>query len=698
MGFLVGVDIGGTFTDCAIVDDGGAVTLGKTPSTPADPAAGFFNAVADGAERLGLPLAELLSRTTGLVHGTTVGTNAIVAETGVRVGILTTRGHRDALHIMDGYGRTAGLTIEELAYIPGTDKPRPIVPRERIFEVTERINAAGEVVVALNEEEVRDAIAALVADGVEAIGVAFLWSFVNPDHEQRAKRLVEALAPGVFIGGSSELVPRIGEYSRTATLAMNCYIGPLMERYVERLRSRAEELGLRGGLRFSQCGGGTGTPESVKRAPIHTVQSGPAVGVVGSAYLGRQMGYPNIITADMGGTTFDVGLVEDGEPVTASTSILRQYELYLPTVDIQSVGAGGGSIAWIDGVGGLRVGPASAGAQPGPACYGLGGADATVTDADVVLGIINPGYFLGGRLRLDAGAARAAIARLADQLGLGVLETAAGISQIVDARMANQVRRMVVNRGRDPRDFVLFAFGGGGPTHASTFAREVGVPTVVVPMGDVASVWSALGAATSNIVYYFDQTVNLDAPFDADAVGATLARLERAADDRLARDGVPESDRRFLPSAFLKFGGQVFETEVALPTAGGDPWDLIDRFHRRYDEIYGIGTGFRGAGVTMTGLRVKAVGETPKPRLCALPEEGATPSSAARAPARPVYWFELGRQIPTPVYRGEQLLPGNAVDGPAIIEVPDTTVTVRPGDVARVDGYRNLILQLGPAR
>ena len=696
--YLVGIDIGGTFTDCAVVRADGEIFIGKSATTPHDLTEGFFGALEDVAQRLGLSASQLLGQTERLVHGTTQGTNALVARSGARVGLIATKGHGEAILVMNGGGRTAGLSVESMLDLPATDKPEPLVPRSRIVEVTERVDVAGQVIVPLDLAEAERAIQSLLDDKVEAIGICFLWSFLHPAHELAVKDLVRRLAPGVHVTASCELAPQPGEYPRMATVAMNAYTGPILSRYIERLEARVAQAGLARGVLFGQCSGAVLTSAVAKAAPILTLQSGPATGVAGTAYLGPVMGYPNVVTADMGGTTFDVGLVVDGQALMQEGTVFEQYELHLPMIDVQSVGAGGGSIAWVDEISGtLKVGPKSAGASPGPVCYGQGGTAPTVTDADLVMGVLDPLNFLGGRVKLDAAAAHAAVGKIAERLGVDVYRAAAGISQIVDSRMADLIRRMTLYKGYDPRDFVLFAFGGGGPTHAGLYADELGIGKVVVPLAEASSVWSALGAACCDLSHLLKHPEQLGEPFDVARLNALFAGLEAEARRRLDADGVAAADqavRRFIQ---MKFTAQVFELEVELPPgelAAAQATHLGDQFIKAYEQRYGKGTAYRKAGIWITGLRMRAIGRSLKPRLARRRLGARSPAAAARKPGRGVYWQESGRMENTPIYLGTALIPGNEVAGPAVIEFPSATIVVRPRQHANMDEFGNIILNL----
>ncbi len=699
MPYIIGIDTGGTFTDCVVMDPQGRITTAKASSTPDDFSEGVMESLRLAGERLGLTTEALLRDTDRLALGTTVGTNAMLQRRGARVGLITTRGHRDVIHIMRGARGVPGLNNVQVLHFPESGKPDPIVPKPLIAEVSERVDCKGEVVVELNEEEAECAIRALVARGVESIAICFLWSFKRAGHERRVKAMAEQLAPNVFVCCSADLIPRWGEYERTVATVLNAYLGPVMSRYLGRLETRAQESGLRYPLQVMQCGGGViPAAESARRAFL-TLDSGPVAGVLASQYLGGIIGHKHIIATDMGGTSFDVGLVWDGEPVASYQSVVHQYEYFVPRIDIRSIGSGGGSIVWFDEASGtMRVGPISAGAQPGPACYGRGGAQPTVTDADLVLGYIDPGNFLGGRLRLDPERARQSLEPIATRLGLGLVETAAGAARVVEHQMADLIRKATVQKGYDPRDCVVFAYGGAGPMHAGVYARELGAQSVVVPLGGVCSLWSALGAASADLLHIYEAVDIQSSPWDPARVMQRFAELEERGRAQLGADGIDPSHGRLARSADIRYKGQINEVEV--PVAAGALHEaalarLVSDFHRRYETVYGQGAGFHEAHVEIVTYRVRASAVSAKPRVVAAPEADRAPSPEAQAPSRPVYWAELGDFDKTPVLRGDRLVAGNVVPGPAIIQVPDTTIVVHPFQTARIDPYGNVLIDLG---
>jgi N-methylhydantoinase A len=695
MGYYCGVDIGGTFTDCVIMDESGTVTLAKASSTPPDFSQGFMAAVEEAARRAGLGVEELLSQTDLLLHGTTVGTNVLVQMRGARTGLITTRGHRDALIMMRSFGRSAGLPIERLLHVSRHRKPEPIVPPAFIKEVSERIDWAGDVFLELNEDEARQAIRELLDDGVEAIAISFLWGFVNPDHERRVKAMVQEMAPEVFVSCAHELIAKPGEYERTAAAAINCFIGPVTSTYVRRLDEATTAKGYAQPLLIMQAAGGVVPAPQAAESPLFTIGSGPVGGVTGAAFLADMLGHRDVIACDMGGTSFDVGLIHEGVALTATDTVINQYTFFMPRLLIESIGSGGGSIIWLDeGSGTMRVGPESAGALPGPACYGRGGDRPTTSDANVVLGRYNPDNFLGGRMTLDAEAAHRAMATVAGPMGMTEVEAAAGAVRIVESEMADLMRQMTLEQGLDPRGFVIYAYGGAGGAHAANFARELGCDRVVVPLGDLASTWSALGVMSADVLHVYEKAQLMAAPFEAGALNAVFDELEERAREQLASEGFTGDRVEIRRFADMKFNLQIHQVEVPVPggtLTGEQAAAQVDAFVTRYEQIYGAGSAFTGAGVQAGVFRVSARGKVRTPSLVRGTSGAATVTPSGR---RDVHWEGTGFQ-PTDIFHGEALSPGATVTGPAIVEMAETTIVVPPGDSGTVDPYGSFVITIG---
>src|SRR3954463_5341211 len=599
MSYLVGIDIGGTFTDFAVGERAGKLLTTKVPSTPQDFSRGMMDALGAGAQALGLSLDRFCRDIDFLSHGTTVGTNTIIQKRGAKVGLITTRGHEDAIHIMRGSRGYGGRDIRKVVHFPETSKPQPIVPKRLIRGVSERVDCFGEIIVSLNEKETEVAIRELVAEGVQAIAICFLWSFRNPAHEQRVKALVEKISKDIFVTCSVDIAPKWGEYERVTATALNAYLGPVMSGYLERLDNSLINLGYKHGLQIAQCGGGTVPVARAGEAPLLTLDSGPVAGVTASMFLGAAMGEKHIITTDMGGTSFDVSIIYDGKPAYSFVSNTDQYEYFLPKVDLQAIGAGGGSLARVQAeTRTMTVGPDSAGAFPGPVCYSRGGTIPTVTDAQLVLGYLDPENFAGGRMKLDHAAATNAIEALGKEIGMSAMECAAGACRIVELHMADVIRKVTVEKGFDPRDFVLFAFGGAGPAHAGVFARELGIKKVIIPQRKAASTWCAFGAAAADVLHIFEHTEITPTPVPAKRINDALAALEKNAKAIMAAEGISADRQRFEFSLDVRHKGQINEVEIVLPAArlsSGFEISLRKSFVARYEKLYGRGSALAGA-------------------------------------------------------------------------------------------------------
>jgi N-methylhydantoinase A len=647
------------------------------------------------AEALGRPMSELLAASERVSHGTTIGTNLVVERKGARTGLLTTVGHVDVLSMMRGGGRTAGLPFEQVFSVHQTNKPEPLVPRERIGAVYERVDRRGEIVAPLDEARARQTLADLVAEhDLEALAICLLWSFRNPVHERRLAEIAREVAPDLFISLSCDVSPQLGEYERTVATVINAYIGPASARYLRTTSARLADQGLRNPFLIMQANGGVIPVPAAERTPLITLDSGPAGGLSGATALAQSAGLRHVIATDMGGTSFDVGLVVDGRPVIAETCVLSQYSYRAPHLDVRSIACGGGSIAWVEPhTRSLRVGPHSAGSAPGPVAYGRGGRRPTVTDADVVLGLIRADGFLDGRMPLDAAGARAAIAELGEQLGLSPERTAAGILQVNNAAAANLIRQRTIQQGLDPRDFAIYAFGGAGPVHAWGYAQELGVKTVVIPLGNGASTLSAFGIAASDVVLFFDDACEFHLPLDAAALNGALKALEARALDAARVQGLDPAALVTERIGFLRYRGQYFQS-LALPLPDADAADFNDAlrqmFNAEYARLHGEGALVMLQDVELFSLRVRLT--LP---LAARTGSGTPPGDSPRARSRrPVFWPGGTDWVDTDVWDGAQLRPGDVVPGPAIIELAHTTVAVAPGQSLAADRLGNLVLTL----
>lgn len=692
MTYRIAVDIGGTFTDCVVVDEDGLRTVSKALTRYGALEDGVLEAVEVNAEQLGLSLQEILARAEMFVHGTTQATNALLTHTGVRVGLITTKGHEDVLRIGRVYSKMAGLAERDLVHSSRLEKPLALVAQHLIIGINERVDCDGDVLTSLRDDEVIAAIQTLVAADVEAIAVSFLWSFANDVHERRVQELLAEHAPGVFASISHEVAAVLGEYERTCTTAVNAYVGPKVITYLELLESKLHAEGLVPSLLVMQASGGLTSVKDAARRPIVTLDSGPTGGILGCQTLGELYNEGNVICTDVGGTSFDVGLVLNGEIPLDAEPVVAQYSLRLPKVLVESIGSGGGSIAWIDEGGLLRVGPQSAGSRPGPACYGLGGGDATVTDADLVLGYLDGDAFLGGRMRLDRDLALKALAKLGAHFQMEPEEVAIGIFRIINSQMADLIRKLTIEQGHDPRNCVLAAYGGAGPTHAAFYGTDIGSKAIVIPARSTA--FSAEGMLTCDVTHTVDASNTVSSPLSTDdlaAITTTLDGLERRVIDQFHEEG--ETDDNLETARFLgiRFRQQVQTLNVPVdsgPMSAEAGATIVTRFTERYQQVYGEGALLLGGGIEIDLHRVIGKRLVSRPPMQAV-EAGGTDASATIKSERPVF-FEGQGYTPTVVYRGESLRPGNVVDGPAIIERMGDSVVVPPGYGAVVDDYLSL--------
>jgi N-methylhydantoinase A len=691
MTWAIGVDIGGTFTDCVGIDPEGRLHHAKAISThDTDVSEGVLDALDQLAQATGQSATELLSQTARLGHGTTIGTNLLVERRGAKVGLITTAGHRDALTMMRGAGRTAGIPIDRVFDVRSTSKPEPLVARAAIAEIHERVAADGAVIAPLDEDRARETLKALLDGGeLEGIAITLLWSFRNDAHEQRLAELVRELAPDAFVSLSSHTAPRQGEYERTVAAVINSYVGPASIAYLDRLVTRLHETGFDGRLLVMQCNGGVADVEHARTSPIRLLGSGPAGGISGVAVLAERAGHRNVIATDMGGTSFEVGLLIDGRPVVSGQQIIDQYTFHQPHLDARSIACGGGSIASISADGGLRVGPHSAGSSPGPACYGRGGTEPTVTDADVVLGLLSPEAFLGGGMHLDADAARAAIRRIAEPLELTVEEAAAGILRVNNHAAAMLIRQRTLEQGLDPRDFVVYAYGGAGPLHAWGFAAELGCKQVVVPLGNGAATLSAYGIAAGDLVQHHEVECRARSPLSPDDLSTAVEQGEAN-----ARAAMPDQEPQLSRVALMRYAEQLLQS-VPVPIDDGPIAErtcakLLEDFDAEYERQFGAFAKALFQAVEVFAVRVEArIPADVRDVSAQPPAEPAEPLTR-----RDVHWPEHG-SLATPIYDGAALAGDQTIDGPAVIELAYTTVPIPPGQrLTRDRATDNLLLDL----
>jgi N-methylhydantoinase A len=699
MNYVVGVDIGGTFTDCVVVDEGGKVTIGKSLSTPADFSLGVLNAASDAAQNIGLKNAgELLVATRVFFHACTVGDNTLITRSGAKTGLILTKGFGDSLHMMRGK-IAEGLTESEIAHRSALDKPEPFVPRKLVEEVPERIDYKGKELIRLDAAAAEQAIDRLVAKGVESIAICFLWSIMNNGHEKQLAEMLNKKYPKLFCTLSSDVAPYLGEYERSATTVFNAYIGPKISTYLRNLQHILHSEGLKREPLIMQAYGGVLGMEATCKNAVGIIESGPAAGIVGTRFLGEHIGEKNILATDMGGTTFKVSVVRDGVIERDYKPVILRHSILSTKIWVESIGAGGGSIAWIDrDTGLLKVGPQGAGASPGPVCYDTGGTEPTVSDADLVLGYLNENYFLGGRMKLSKPKAIETIREtIAKPLKMTEVEAANGIYRIANSHMSDLIRKATVERGHDPRNFVLFAFGGAAPVHASRYAAELGIRQVVVPL--TASVHGATGLISSDVVYEYGKSDHVVVPVEIARVNENFSGLlERALDD-LHAAGFAESDILVNRSVDMRYRYQVHELNV--PFAAGttaitakEMEDLYALFDDLYEKAFGQGSGYREAGKEILTFRLTATGLLKRPYIKA---ERLKMSDGAHAlkGERDVYFEEERKFVSTRVYDFTKMQPGIEFDGPAILETPVTTIVVNPNDRAAMDEYFNIRIHLG---
>ena len=679
MSYRLGVDAGGTFTDLALYDvEADHLEFAKTPSTPSDPTL----AVADGFRQLTTKLGLVPASVDFFIHGTTVAINALLERKGARTALITTSGFRDVLQI--------GRQDRPSLYDWRIRRPEPLVPRHLRFEVLERVLHTGKVLIPLDIKLLTPVIELIKKAKVDAVAVCLLHSYANPSHEQTIGTELAKAMPDATITLSSDVLPEFKEYDRMSTTAINSYISPGTARYLRALRDRVREVGLDASVHIMQSNGGVTGAETAAKYPVRTILSGPAAGVIGGVALASLARQSNVITVDMGGTSFDISLAYNGILRHTQESEIEGFPVKVPMVDIHSLGAGGGSLAWIDSGGALRVGPISAGSNPGPACYGNGGVEPTVTDANLILGRLSATAFLGGEMNLDVERARAAVHdRIAVPLGLDLNEAAEGMIRVVNATMVKGIRVVSVAKGYEPREFCMVAFGGAGPAHASELARELDIPNVLVPIAP--GVTSALGLLMTDMRHDYVRTVLRLAEESAHKeLGRQYMEMESEALQQMSREAISKKQVTLLRVADARYLGQGFELEV--PVRGGNLesqhiTSLVEQFHEAHRKRYGYGNPDNP--VEIVNLRIAAIVSLPRPQFRAA-STNPVPATSVKLGSREVYFD--GQPVSTDIYNRSLLHSGHVIQGPAIIEQLDTTTVVWPNQTARVDAYANLML------
>ncbi|MFQ5896999.1 MAG: hydantoinase/oxoprolinase family protein [Candidatus Methylomirabilia bacterium] len=683
MAYRLGVDVGGTFTDFFLQPEARAPRLAKTPSTPADPSEGFLEGIAELAAGEGKTVAEFLGEITLIIHGTTVTTNAVLTGEVARVGLLTTRGFRDALAMRRG--------IREAQYDNRYAPPLPLVPRWLRLPVTERVEVSGAEAIPLDTADVGAALRRMVEGGVEAVAICFLHAWANPAHEVEAEELARATLAQAYVTRSSAVLPQIRFTERVSTTVINAAVGPVLGRYLDRLTARLADSGFRGVLLIMQSNGGVAAPSVARALAASTLLSGPAAGPTAGLAYAAANGVRDLITVDMGGTSFDVCLVKDGAAAVTVEGRIARYPFGLPMLAIHTIGAGGGSVAWIDEGGLLRVGPRSAGADPGPACYGRGSSRPTCTDADLLLGYLNAEYFLGGRLRLDPSAARAVVrAEIAEPLGISVEEAAAGIFEVINANMAAGIRHVSVERGQDPREFLLVAAGGAGPVHAVGIARELGLERLFIPRD--SSIFCAAGMLLSDLRHDFVRSyVTPFEGFDRGRMESLVDELVAEGRAALAAEGAHGERAVVTLACDVRYIGQYHEITVPLlaeESRVGDLRGVAKRFHEAHDHLYGY--ALPDTPLELVNLRAMATGLMPKPSL---PEAPPGDAAAALRHRRRVWVAEEREFTDTPVYDGLALGRGARLTGPAVVELATTAVVIPPRWAVDCDRHGSFLLE-----
>ncbi len=672
MTYRIGIDVGGTFTDFLLTSEDGSSEIYKVLSTPEDPSIGLMNGLSEMAKAKNTSLREFIKDVTTIVHGTTVTTNAVLTRSGAKTGLLTTKGLRDALEMRRG--------IREEQYNNRYTNVEPLVPRYLRFPVEERLDYKGDVVTGLNKSDVFDAAQLFKKEGVDAIAICFMNSFANNQHESQTEKIIREHFPDLYLTVSSEFLPSIRFYDRISTTVLNSYVGPILKSYLTSLIEKMMDTGFEGVLLIMQSNGGVVSPQIAMEKAAATLLSGPAAGPVAGIEYTSIQGYDDCLTIDMGGTSFDAALIKDKTPLVTTEGEINRLRLALPMLGIVTIGAGGGSIGWVDEGGLLRMGPQSAGSKPGPACYDLGGELPTCTDADLLLGYLDKDFFAGGKIPLNFDRAEKAIKeKIADPLGIDVVEAAAGMYRVINVNMASGVREVSVKRGHDPREFPLVVAGGAGPVHACMIALELEIPMMVIPKE--SSIFCAAGMLMSDLKHNFVRTYStfLDG-IDARKFRTLFHDMEREAAELLRSENIAENSIRHVYSLDMRYVKQYHEVNVEVTKEELDKGDIVsmaNRFHPEHNRLYGYSLEEEGTPIELINLRLSSLGKTTKPKFREEEYDQENPAKALKK-KRKVFLPQKKTFDEVPVYDGHKLSYGNKIEGPAIIEQVNTTTFVTP--------------------
>ncbi len=684
MGTRIGVDTGGTFTDFIIIDENGRSRVFKTPSIPKAPEQAIINGIEALAKERRVSVPEFVRNIDLFIHGTTIATNTVIQRSGPKLGIIHTDGFRDILFLRDGFKRNR--------YNLHEPPPDPFIPRYLRLGVEERVLYSGEVLTALNEESVRRAVSKLKDEGVQSIAVCLLWSMMNPAHERRIREIINEEMPGAHVALSAEILPAIREWPRACATTLSAYVGPVLGGYLTKVESFLRENGYRYNLLIMQLTGGSATVPEIEKRPVLTIGSGPAAGPAGGLFYGAADGEKNLMVIDMGGTSFEVSLITDGTITMSRETEIEQMPIGVAAVDVHSVGAGGGSIAWIDGGGMLRVGPQSAGADPGPACYGLGGETPTVTDANVILGYLNPDFFLGGRVKLNRALSEKAMETIAKPLGLDIVEAAAAVYRVVNANMVGAMRAVSVTRGIDPRGYTVISGGAAGGTHAAKIAEELGIKKVICPVA--AGGLCAFGMLVADVKHSYLTTYPANTEnMDIAKINEIFAEMEARAIEELKAEGFQCKDITLERVVDAKYPYQLHDIMVPVPggklSADQLP-AMVNTFHDHHQRLYTYCV--RNMPVDMNGWRVTATGRISK--VMPMDQTRSGVAASAEKARRPVFFAEYGEYVDTPICDAEKLGPGMVIEGPAVVELPTTTIVVFPDHRMSVNSYGDLRIEI----